>query len=83
MKSYKFTTPPDKWSLGEDVRDEAYKLARLIGDMDFQHFSDCFWLKFGGDGDNGETLAYLIDALIDQGYVEIIIKEKDSEKLSE
>jgi hypothetical protein len=32
--------------------------------------------KFGGDGDNGETLAYIIDDLIDHGLIEIKLKER-------
>jgi hypothetical protein len=63
----------DKWSEGIDVREESESLARLIGEMDFYHYSDYFRFKFGGDGDNGETLAYIIDDLIDHGFIEVKI----------
>jgi len=64
----------DKWEEGSDVRDESIQLARLIGEIDFHHYSDSFCFKFGGDGDNGETLAYIIDDLIDHGLIEVQIK---------
>jgi hypothetical protein len=66
----------DRWEEGIDNHEESIRLARLIGDVDFEHYSDSFCLKFGGDGDNGETLAYILDDLIDAGLIEIKIKEQ-------
>ena len=61
----------DRWSDGVSHEPGAIGLVRLIADMDFEHFNDYFEWKTGGDGDNGETLAYIIDALIENGLVEI------------
>lgn len=71
--------PPksDRWAEGIDHEPEADTLASLIADMDFQHFGDSLWLKFGGDGDNGETLAYILDALIENGIVSIKILQEE------
>jgi len=63
----------DRWQEGVDHEPEADALARWIGDMDFEHFGDSFCLKFGGDGDNGETLAYILDALIENDLIKIEI----------
>lgn len=65
----------DRWEEGVDHEPEADALARLIGDMDFEHFGDSFCFKFGGDGDNGECLAYILDALIENGLIKIQIME--------
>ena len=43
--------------------------------MDFEHFDDSFCFKFGGDADNGECLAYILDALIENGLIKIQIME--------
>ena len=61
----------DNWSLGVDHEPESDKLVRLIGDFDFAHFNDTFCIKQGGDGDNGETLAYILDELIRRKLIEV------------
>lgn len=66
----------DRWSDGVDHEPESIALVELIGQMDFEHFDDHFCWKTGGDGDNGECLAYIIDALIENGLIEIKIKEQ-------
>lgn len=66
----------DRWVDGIDHEPESDALSMLISEMDFAHFGDSFCFKFGGDGDNGETLAYILDALIENGLIKIqIIKE--------
>ncbi len=42
------------------------KIAKGIAKIDFEQCSDSFCFKFGGDGDNGETLMYLLDAYFEQ-----------------
>lgn len=69
----------DRWEAGIDHEPESEKLCRLIAKMDSAHFSDSFGLSFGGDGDNGETLAYIIDALIENKLIEIKIIEASNE----
>lgn len=61
----------DRWSDGIDHEPGSIELVELIKTMDIENFGDYFELKTGGDGDNGETLAYIIDALIENGLVEI------------
>ena len=47
---------------------EAISIAKLMAQIDFE-YGDCFGFKFGGDGDNGEFLAGLLDILIEAGYI--------------
>ncbi len=68
-------TVPNRWEEGIDHHNEAIKLVELIGDVSFCHYDDFMCIKTGGDGDNGEALAYMLDDLIDAGIVEIKIKE--------
>jgi hypothetical protein len=61
----------DRWSNGVDHHADAETLGRMIGDFDFCHFSDSFGLNFGGDGDNGETLIYILDELFERGIIKL------------
>jgi len=54
-----------RWSEGTEHHPEAEKLAREIGSIDWIFGDDSFCFKFGGDGDNGEMLAYLLDILFE------------------
>lgn len=78
MKPPKIPAPiiDDRWSDGVDHEPESEKLVDLISQMDFEHFGDSLCIKLGGDGDNGETLAYILDALIENGLVEITFPKK-------
>lgn len=67
----------DRWGDGIDHEDASIELVELIKKMDFEHFSDSLCLKVGGDGDNGEQLAYILDALIENDLIEIKIKSKE------
>ncbi len=60
----------DRWSKGIDHDPRSEKIARAIGDIDYEVGQDSLGLKFGGDGDNGEQLMYALDIyfeLIDKG----------------
>ena len=60
-----------RWERGEPHHPEAERLARTIGKLD-DEYAGCFDLSFGGDGDNGETLCYLLSIYfecIDAGEV--------------
>lgn len=48
----------DRWGSGADHHPKSIELSNFLAEIDF--YSLC--LKFGGDGDNGETLRYLLDA---------------------
>jgi len=60
-----------RWKNGVEHDPRAEELALIIGDLDFTFADDSFCFKFGGDGDNGETLAYLLDI-----YFELLDEEK-------
>lgn len=50
-----------RWEQGvpHDPRSEA--IAKGIAEIDYAENGDTFGWKFGGDGDNGEELMYLLD----------------------
>lgn len=50
-----------RWEKGTPHHPEAIKVAKAIADLDWSFGSDWFCFKFGGDGDNGEHLLYLLD----------------------
>jgi len=54
------SNPNVRWEKGLDHHPEARKLAREIAGLDLDN-GDYFCFKFGGDGDNGEHLTYLLD----------------------
>jgi len=52
--------PNERWEQGIEHHPKSKELARFIGDLDYE-YGDYFCFKFGGDGDNGEQLMYLMD----------------------
>lgn len=50
-----------RWKNGIEHHEKSIELAVLIGDLDFVFGDDSFSINFGGDGDNGETLMYILD----------------------
>jgi hypothetical protein len=60
-----------RWESGTPHHPKAESLARQIGALDWMFCSDSFRFKFGGDGDNGESLAYLLDI-----YFELVDAEE-------
>lgn len=54
-------TITERWEQGIPHHPESIKIAYTIGDIDLQEGGDFFCFKFGGDGDNGEHLMYLLD----------------------
>ena len=54
-------TPDDRWERGvpHDARSE--EVYGFISDYDYRHNGDSLALNSGGDGDNGESLMYLLD----------------------
>lgn len=41
------------------------RIVRFLVEHDFHDYGDYFCWKFGGDGDNGETLVYQLDAFFE------------------
>lgn len=54
-------TPAERWekAISHDPRSVA--LMQSLSDLDWEFLSGHFDFKTGGDGDNGETLMYLMD----------------------
>lgn len=54
------SNPNVRWENGLEHNPKAINIAKEIADIDFNN-GDYFCFKFGGDGDNGEYLTYLLD----------------------
>jgi hypothetical protein len=52
-----------RWEQSVEHHPKAKAIARSIAAADWLWGGDCFGFKFGGDGDNGEHLIYLLDIL--------------------
>ena len=55
----------DRWSAGIPHHYKSEVLVNDLANLDFIYFDDSQGLKIGGDGDNGETLMYLLDILFE------------------
>ena len=64
-------TQKDRWGEGTEHHPMSYRLMKFIQEHDYKDFSDTFCWKVGGDGDNGESLMYQMDA-----FFELLDKEK-------
>lgn len=62
----------DRWEEGVEHHLKSLELMRFIAEYDFKDEGDYFCWKTGGDGDNGESLMFLMDAYFEQ-------KDKDNE----
>ncbi len=61
-----------RWESGARHHPESVKLMKAIECLDFAYNNDYFRWKVGGDGDNGESLMYLLDIYFES-------KDKDAE----
>lgn len=50
-----------RWEEGISHDPRSRKLYEFISEYDFTYLGDSFGFKDGGDGDNGETLMYILD----------------------
>jgi hypothetical protein len=55
----------DRWEKGIEHHEKSVELARLIDATDMLCLDNYFYLKFGGDGDNGEFLLYILDIIFE------------------
>jgi len=55
-------TNKDRWGEGTPHHPQSLRLMEFIKEHDFQDYGDHFCWKTGGDGDNGESLMYQMDA---------------------
>jgi len=58
-------TKIDRWGTGKNHHPMSERLVRFLCKHDFNDYNDYFCWKVGGDGDNGETLMYEIDAFFE------------------
>lgn len=55
----------NRWGEGTPHHPNSLKLMRFVAEHDFHDYEDFFGWKLGGDGDNGETLMYQMDAFFE------------------
>lgn len=61
---------PDRWEKGTPHHPTSHRLMRFLKEHDLKDYDNCFDWEIGGDGDNGETLMYQMDA-----FFELLDKE--------
>jgi len=54
-------TVSERWKEGIDHDPRSIELYNAIAGIDWNQCNDSFCWKSGGDGDNGETLMYILD----------------------
>ena len=64
-------TKLDRWSKGMPHHSMSLRIMAFLHEHDFADYADYFYWKSGGDGDNGETLMFELDA-----FFEMLDKEK-------
>jgi hypothetical protein len=55
-----------RWLEGIEHHPKAIKIVKALCELDFQYGNDALDLSFGGDGDNGEHLAYLLSIYFEE-----------------
>ena len=58
-------TDKDRWEEGIEHHPMSERIVRFLAKHDYNDYGDCFCWKVGGDGDNGETLMYQLDAFFE------------------
>lgn len=58
-------TEKNRWEDGIDHHPMSVRLMKFLSEHDFKDYGMCFDWKTGGDGDNGETLMYQMDAFFE------------------
>lgn len=61
-----------RWADGIEHHPMSVRLMSFIKEHDFNDYGDYFSWKTGGDGDNGETIMYQIDAFFELCHDEAI-----------
>lgn len=55
----------DRWGLGMDHHPMSERIVEFLSEHDLHDYNDSFCWKTGGDGDNGETLMFQLDAFFE------------------
>lgn len=58
-------TKVDRWGEGMDHHPMSLRVMEFLKEHDYNDYQDCMGWKCGGDGDNGETLMYQLDAFFE------------------
>lgn len=58
-------TPEQRWEEGIEHDPRSELLYKRLAELDYEH-GDLFCFKSGGDGDNGESLMYLLDIYFEE-----------------
>ncbi len=64
-----------RWEQGMDHHPEAIAAVKGMGDADFYLGGDSLCIKTGGDGDNGEHMAYLLSIYFEAKDKGLTIKD--------
>ena len=76
-------TSIDRWGDGLNHHPMSARLARFLADHDFEDYGDYFCWKVGGDGDNGETLMFQMDAFFEWLDTQPATARRLAEKLAD
>lgn len=68
-------TDIERWEDGVDHHPMSKRLMKFLQDHDLKDYNDYFCWKTGGDGDNGETMMYQMDA-----FFELLDKTKEADE---
>jgi len=55
----------DRWEKGIEHHPMSVRLMEFMAEHDFNDYGDYFCWKTGGDGDNGESLVFEMDAFFE------------------
>lgn len=55
----------DRWAIGIPHHPKSEELMAFLQEIDYEVYDDHFCWKVGGDGDNGESLMYQLDAFFE------------------
>lgn len=58
-------TNKNRWEDGIDHHPMSRRLMKFLEEHDYKDYKDYFCWKTGGDGDNGESLMYEMDAFFE------------------
>lgn len=58
-------TKIDRWGDGIEHHPMSIRIMEFLKEHDYKEYEDYFCWKCGGDGDNGETLMYQLDAFFE------------------
>jgi hypothetical protein len=64
-------TDKNRWEEGIEHHPMSVRLMEFLAQHDFEDYGDYFCWKKGGDGDNGESLMYEMDAFFELRDIEV------------